>query len=134
MCTKDNLTPFRYDPQLLEALADKLKAYVPKPVIEQVEAGNTLWLSAKKQISTIFCRLIGIDYVDAKGEEAVMQLGEIVTQVQTILSVRQGTLTRVISDDKGTSMLMAFDHPQHAVDAAMEVTFLSFRTDVRVDQ
>eukprot|EP01050_Picozoa_sp_SAG11_P007323 SAG11_NODE_606_length_8231_cov_5.017462_2_plen_1689_part_00 len=110
-----------HDKQLSSALADKLRAYVPKPIIDQVEAGNTLWLSAKKRISTIFCRLIGIDYVDKLGETAVFQLGEIVTQVQTILITTQGTLTRVISDDKGTSMLMAFDHPQHAVDAALEI-------------
>eukprot|EP01052_Picozoa_sp_SAG31_P005472 SAG31_NODE_241_length_19364_cov_17.168544_5_plen_1221_part_00 len=112
---------FKHDAQMSAKLADKLTAYVPKPVIDQVEAGNTLWLSAKRRISTIFCRLIGIDYKGAQGSKAVMQLGEIVTQVQNILKKTQGTLTRVISDDKGTSMLMAFDHPQHAVDAAMEI-------------
>ena len=109
-------------PQLCEALANKLQSYVPKPLVHQVESGNTLWLAGKKQISTIFCRLIGIDYSSKQGATAVIQLAEIITQVQAILVSAQGTLTRVISDDKGTSMLIAFDHPQHAVDAAIAIT------------
>lgn len=113
---------FKDNPQLCEKLAKYLSLYVPKPVVSQVEAGNTLWLASKKQISTIFCRLIGIDYKSRQGQTAVTQLGEIITQVQTILVSDQGTLTRVISDDKGTSMLMAFSHPQHAVNAAMSIT------------
>jgi class 3 adenylate cyclase len=109
-------------PHLCEALAANLQSYVPSPLVHQVESGNTLWLAGEKQISTIFCRLIGIDYEAQQGAKAVTQLAEIITQVQAILASQEGTLTRVISDDKGTSMLMAFDHPQHAVDAAMTIT------------
>ena len=41
------------------------------------------------RISTIFCRLIGIDHVDSQGETAATQLGEIVIQVHAILKNTQ---------------------------------------------
>lgn len=55
------------------------------------------------------------------GEVAVMELGAITSQVQLILHRYGGTLTRVISDDKGTSMLLAFDEATHAVETALEM-------------
>lgn len=106
--------------QKRELLADQLMQYVAGPVVEQVQAGLTT-VAQHRMISTAFCRLIGIDYESHEGEMAVVELGAITSQVQLILNKHNGTLTRVISDDKGTSMLLAFDHANEAVLAALEM-------------
>ena len=101
-------------------LADCLMQYVAHPVVEQVQAGLAT-VAQHRTISTAFCRLIGIDYESKEGEIAVMELGAITSQVQLILGKHDGTLTRVISDDKGTSMLIAFERADCAVQAALEM-------------
>jgi class 3 adenylate cyclase len=103
-----------------DMLADLLMQYVATPVVEQVQAGLTT-VAQHRTISTAFCRLIGIDYESQEGEVAVMELGAITSQVQLILKKHDGTLTRVISDDKGTSMLIAFDQASQAVQSALEM-------------
>lgn len=103
-----------------EFLANLLMQYVATPVVEQVQAGLTT-VAQHRTISTAFCRLIGIDYESQEGEVAVMELGAITSQVQLILKKYDGTLTRVISDDKGTSMLIAFDQANEAVLSALEM-------------
>ena len=101
-------------------LANLLMQYVAQPVVEQVQAGLAT-VAQHRTISTAFCRLIGIDYESKEGESAVMELGAITSQVQLILAKHEGTLTRVISDDKGTSMLIAFERADQAVQAALEM-------------
>lgn len=106
--------------KMRDMLANLLMQYVATPVVEQVQAGLST-VAQHRTISTAFCRLIGIDYESQEGEVAVMELGAITSQVQLILNRYDGTLTRVISDDKGTSMLIAFDQANQAVLAALEM-------------
>ena len=106
--------------KMRDMLANLLMQYVATPVVEQVQAGLST-VAQHRTISTAFCRLIGIDYESQEGEVAVMELGAITSQVQLILKKYDGTLTRVISDDKGTSMLIAFDQATQAVLAALEM-------------
>jgi class 3 adenylate cyclase len=101
-------------------LAKLLMQYAAEPVVEQVEA-QLPTVAQHKLISTAFCRLIGIDYDTDEGEVAVMELGAITSQVQLVLRRHGGTLTRVISDDKGTSMLLAFEDAHSAVEAAVDM-------------
>jgi len=102
-------------------LTQCLTQYVPQPVVDAVESGMTGSTDSHKKISTIFCRLIGIDYETDAGEVAVMELGAITCQIQLILRAHNGTLTRVISDDKGTSMLLSFRDAADAVRGALEI-------------
>jgi class 3 adenylate cyclase len=108
-------------PEQERLLADMLQLYVAAPVVEQVEAGLLKLPRAHKRLSTMFCRLIGIDYDEADGEVAVVELGAITSQIQLILERHEGTLTRVISDDKGTSMLIYFTEPHRAIAAGLKI-------------
>ena len=82
---------------------------------------QTLWLHDRRVVTTMFCRLIGVDYEADFGQRAVLELGAITNLVQGILGAHEGTLTRIISDDKGTSMLLAFQDAGSAVAAAMDI-------------
>ena len=119
--------------KMQDLLANLLMQYVATPVVEQVQAGLTT-VAQHRTISTAFCRLIGIDYESQQGEIAVMELGAITSQVQLILERHQGTLTRVISDDKGTSMLIAFEEAPQAVLAALEMVKSITSIPVQDDQ
>ena len=108
------------DEKMRADLVQLLMQYAAEPVVEQVEA-QLPTVAQHRLLSTAFCRLIGIDYETKDGEVAVMELGAITSQVQLVLQRFSGTLTRVISDDKGTSMLIAFDDATCAVEAAVEM-------------
>ena len=115
-----------HDDQMVDALEMKLKAYVPSMLAGQLGAGS---ISLKQLIpsgrasfkkscsSALHCRIIGVDH----GAAAVLQLGEIVTQIQVVLAGSHGALIHTTSDGECASMLMAFDGPQRALDAAVDI-------------
>ena len=111
------------------ALANKLRSYIPKPVVDQVEAGQTAWArragagtrGTRKRISTMFCKIVGVDYTTENGERAVEELGALVMQIQGIVQPLDATMTRVSCDDKGTSAVILCDVPSKAVTAALRI-------------
>ena len=104
------------------ALADKLRSYIPQPVVDQVDDGQTVWLHSLKTVSTMFVKLFGIDYAADNGEQAVSELGALVHLIQRVLEgVGGGTMTRVSCDDKGTSAILMFYDAGRAVAAAIQI-------------
>ena len=108
-------------PRLRGLLADKLRAYIPQPVVDQIDDGQFWSLGKRRTISTMFCKLHGIDYAVDHGEQAVVQLGAMITQIQATVHQHHGTVTRVSCDDKGTSLLIVYDVAQEAVDSGLEI-------------
>jgi class 3 adenylate cyclase len=110
------------EPRLRQALADRLRVYIPQPVVDQIDDGQT-WSTAKRRVvSTMFCKLYGIDYEAGRGEHAATTLGAMITQVQAVVQSHHGTVTRVACDDKGTSLVMVYDTAQAAVHAGLAIT------------
>lgn len=109
------------------SLADKLRCYIPQPVVDQVDDGQVDhrgWLQSRRVVSTMFVKLYGIDYHADNGEQAVAELGSLVVLIQRILQdlpVGTATMTRVSCDDKGTSAIVLCDEAPSAVLAAARI-------------
>ena len=106
------------------ALADKLRSYIPQPVVDQVDDGQVDhrgWLQSRRVVSTMFVKLFGIDYAHDYGEQAVSELGAMVMLIQRILAPLGATVTRVSCDDKGTGCIVLCDDASSAVTAATQI-------------
>lgn len=94
-----------------------LRCYIARPVIAQLDAGQSGWLAEFRRATTVFVRVRGIDSAQP---EALAGLHEATQAVQSAVDRYAGTFHRVIVDDKGTNMLCVWGIPgrSHEDDAA----------------
>jgi class 3 adenylate cyclase/tetratricopeptide (TPR) repeat protein len=103
-----------------------VRACVPEVVKAHVAAGQGSWLSELRPISTVFVTLADVEATASKQLESVQIL---VSEVQAVLLECEGTLEKVVVDDKGVVLVAAFglspmahrDDPLRAVRAALAV-------------
>jgi class 3 adenylate cyclase len=115
-------------------LLEHVRACVPLPVQAHVAGGHQDWLAELRQISTVF---IGLTDAPRAGEDALALVQPLVAAVQAVLLQREGTLQRVLTDDKGVVLVTAFgpppqghrDDPVRAVHAARAVAAAFPRRD-----
>ena len=110
------------DSRHLRALADKLRSYIPQPVVDQVDDGQVDhrgWLQSRRVVSTMFVKLFGIDYAQDYGEQAVSELGAMVMLIQRSLAPLGATVTRVSCDDKGTGCIVLIVPAQFLIASAV---------------
>ena len=98
-----------------------LKCYIPGPVLLSIKAKQSVWSAQFWLCSTLFIRLTGLTY---ESLDYVNHLQKVLHLVQEQLYDYQGTMCRMIVDDKGTGILAAFGLPpyaQHENDAVRAV-------------
>ena len=88
-----------------------LKCYIPGPVLLSITAKQSLWSAQFWLCSTMFIRIEGLTY---ESLDYVDHLQEVLYSIQQQLYEYQGTLCRMIVDDKGTGILAAFGLPPFA--------------------
>jgi hypothetical protein len=54
-------------------LADRLRAYIPAPVVAQIDGGQTWSMAKRRAIATMFCKLKGIDFLGEAGTTATVR-------------------------------------------------------------
>jgi len=112
-----SIAPERHEVVPKAGMSAALSSYIPRPVLDYLEAGQSSWLAEFRRVSTLFVSVSGLDYGAAY---AVSRLHAVVTAIQVAIERYEGTMTRVIVDDKGTNVLSAWGVPgrQHEDDAA----------------
>mgnify|MGYP001316256438 FL=1 len=88
--------------------AAALRCYIPKPVLEQLDAGHSDWLAEFRRITTVFITVQGIDY---RQPDALARLQQTTAVVQDAVDRYEGTLSRLYMHDKGTNALCVWGIP-----------------------
>jgi class 3 adenylate cyclase/predicted ATPase len=94
-----------------EAVEAILRGYVPGSVLGWLHAGLREWLAVLRPMSVLFVGVGGLDYA---APEAAERLHALVRAVQKTLYRYEGSLNKVVVDDKGTVLLALFGAPPFA--------------------
>ena len=107
-------------PDITPPIADRLRRFLSPPVLRRIEAGQSEWLAEFRQVTSLFVNLPLLDPSSATSMDA---LQDIVASTQTTLQKYEGTLIRIINDDKGITLFAAFGLPPfaHEEDAYLAV-------------
>lgn len=102
------LQPLAQEPNEMLRMQTCLRSYVPRPVLQALDAGQSLWFSELRLCSTLFCRLKGLQFKSTQNLDLIHRA---VCTVQKHVYAYEGTLCRFIVDDKGAGLLLAFGLP-----------------------
>lgn len=93
---------------IYDEMQELLERYVSVGVLERLKVGQTDWLGDLRRVSVMFLNLPGIDY---GAEGALDFISTIISAVQNILQVYEGTLNKFLVDDKGSTLVIGFGLP-----------------------
>ena len=113
-------------PEIIPALADRLRRFISPPLLRRIDAGHSEWLAEFRQVTSLFVNLPRLDPSSPSTGDALQDL---VAAMQTVLKRYEGTLSRLLHDDKGITILACFglppwaheEDPYLAVHAAEEI-------------
>eukprot|EP00971_Amphidinium_carterae_P266725 5290723-Amphidinium_carterae.1 len=97
-----------------------IRKYVPSAVYKQIEVGTLTYVNEMRNISTIFLSGSG---VDASTEEGAQIAQDLMSSVQRVCYMYEGTLNKFVIDDKGMLFLLVYGLPPlvHTDDATRAV-------------
>ncbi len=91
-----------------------LRCFVPAIIEERVQAGQTgSWVSEHRKLVSVFMKINGLGPKPCEVTD-LAKASEVCGIVQERMQRFDGTITRLICDDKGTRFLIAFGLPGHA--------------------
>ena len=123
-------------PEVTARLTTELRRFLPPPVLRRIDAGQSEWLAEFRQVTSVFVNLPRLDPTTSTSRDALQDL---VTKTQVALAKYEGTLTRILDDDKGVTLFASFglppfaheEDPYLAVQAAEEIQ--SVLTQMRLE-
>ena len=93
---------------IYDEMQELLERYISVGVLERLKVGQTDWLGDLRRVCVMFLNLPGIDY---GAEGALDFISTIISAVQNILQVYEGTLNKFLVDDKGSTLVIGFGLP-----------------------
>jgi len=110
----------------VEAAGPALRGYVPAAVTARLAAGQSAWISELRPVTVLFLRLPGLDDISS---DTLEQAQKLVGEVQEALYEYEGSVNKLVIDDKGATLVAAFglppvaheDDPVRAVQAALGI-------------
>ncbi|MFQ5966699.1 MAG: AAA family ATPase [Acidimicrobiia bacterium] len=113
-------------PAMTDQLADQVRPFLSQPVVSRIDAGHSEWLAEFRRVTSVFINLPSLDIASATARDT---LQDVVRTAQTSLDTYEGTLTRILDDDKGVTIMAAFglppfaheEDPYRAVQASEEI-------------
>ena len=91
-----------------------LRCFVPAIIEERVQAGQTgSWVSEHRKLVSVFMKINGLGPKPCEVSD-LAKASQVCGIVQERMQHFDGTITRLICDDKGTRFLIAFGLPSHA--------------------
>jgi class 3 adenylate cyclase/tetratricopeptide (TPR) repeat protein len=99
------------------AQAAALRPFIPRSVLERVDAGQSDWVAELRRVTTLFVVVRGIDIADGSGCEAVH---DAFVATQRAVYAAGGSVNQLVADDKGLVVVAAWGIPgaTHEDDAA----------------
>lgn len=94
-----------------------LRAYIPGAILSRLLAGQSDWLAELRRITVLFINLPGLDCTSPTALERVQT---IMHAMQTAVYRYEGSINKLLVDDKGTTLVAALGLPPlaHEDDAA----------------
>ncbi|MCO4747420.1 MAG: AAA family ATPase [Proteobacteria bacterium] len=116
-------------PLLRESVEGKdaqLRRFVPKGVLERLDAGHGSWIAELRQVTVLFASVEGIQLAS---DEGTATLNAACKALQTAVYDVQGQVNQFLADDKGTVLVAAWglpgttheDDPARAVHAGQSI-------------
>ncbi|MCO4774011.1 MAG: AAA family ATPase, partial [Deltaproteobacteria bacterium] len=90
------------------ALEQSIRAYVPAAVLSRVDSGHTDWLAELRQVTAIFVNFPNLDLAE---EASRLKAVALIGRMKKTLDLLGGSLHKVLVDDKGTTVVLAFGLP-----------------------
>jgi len=100
-------------PSDIEALTPIITPYMPAAVVPYLELDNEKWSAELRRLSVMFLNL-GIDLSDAKTEPGLKRIQLVIETVQKCVYKYQGSLNKLLMDDKGSTLIVIFGLPPMA--------------------
>lgn len=116
----------RFSQELSEAERPLLNSYIPGAIRSRMHTDNTEWLGELRRVTVLFVNLLGLD---DSGPRYLDQLQTAMYAIQTVLYTFEGSVNKLLVDDKGTLLMAAFglpplahnDDPQRGAQASLEI-------------
>jgi len=107
-------------PQAPPAAAAALRAFLPRAVVERLDAGHTSWLAEFRRTTVVFVSIGGLDY-DAP--DVLERVHDLLRAMQSVVYRYDGSVVQLVADDRGTTLVAAWGVPSrtHEDDAARAV-------------
>lgn len=93
------------------SLAADLRRFVSPAEITRIDAGQDEWLGEFRWVTSVFINLPLLDPA-RPGDRDTLQ--DVVVAAQTALATYEGTMNRVLADDKGITIIATFGLPPYA--------------------
>lgn len=136
-CKKDQRVKMKADALLLnttikpsdiELIKSSLMSYIPAAVLPFIELNEEKWAYELRRLTVMFCNL-GIDLSDAQSEKGLERIQEVIETVQNCVYKYQGSLNKLLMDDKGSTLMIIFGlypmaHQDDPVRAVLTALFL----------
>jgi class 3 adenylate cyclase len=100
-------------PSDIEEIRPALKSYLPAAVVPYVDIEQESWASELRKVTVLFINL-GIDLSDAKSNAGLERIQTVIETVQRCVYKYQGSLNKLLMDDKGSTLLVVFGLPPMA--------------------
>ncbi len=95
-------------PILMPEMVKALRGYISPGILVRLDAGQSQWLSELRRVTVLF---IGLPPVKDLTPAALKQIHSCTQTIQSILFQYEGTLRKVMMDDKGLVAIAAFGLP-----------------------
>lgn len=100
-------------PSDIEALIPIVTPYIPAAVVPYLELNQEKWSAELRRLTVMFLNL-GIDLSDAKSEPGLKRIQVVIETVQKCVYKYQGSLNKLLMDDKGSTLIVVFGLPPMA--------------------
>lgn len=113
-------------PPLDADLWERVKPFLPEPVLTRLSLGHGDWLAEVRPVTSVFINLPALDVSDPMARRVFQS---VVETAQHSLARFEGTLCRILVDDKRVTIMAAFglpplaheEDPYRAIQAAEEI-------------
>jgi len=94
----------------IQAILPFLESYIPKALLPYIKIDQEKWSAELRRLSVMFLNL-GVDLTDAKTVEGLDRIQSIIRTVQSCLYQNEGSLNKLLMDDKGSTLIVVFGLP-----------------------
>lgn len=114
VATSSDLPPSLPPAPLPAELEARIRPFVPKAVLDRVDAGHATWMAELRNLSVLIASIHGIEVQDSLDPEVVGRLQGAFSAMQDAVYRYGGSVNLFLQDDKGIIMVAAWGLPGRA--------------------
>ena len=104
----------KLDPEELRAIEPQLRNYVPAAITPYIEIEKEAWGHETRRLSIMFVSLGGVDLSQVESQQGLARIQRIVTLIQKCVYRFEGSLNKLVMDDKGSTLICLWGVPPFA--------------------